>query len=486
MVRGLLLCWMLWPLVVWADASPRLWLELESRQVALGQPLHGVLQVQGIGLVLSGDDLAPLERDFYLADSGPYEAQEEGGRLPFTLFPRNSGTIILPPLQIRDVRSEAQSIEVTPAQANGVPLAVNSQVSTTTPWVRQQVLITLEVITSDRFSRLVVESPELPGFEVLPLDSEREQVETPHGERTRLRTGYALFALTPGKKSLRLPLVGYRLDGGTRRHFVLPEPELEVKALPPYVPPTLPVGRVVIESSLQTEGMLYPEELAILHLRLKAPMVPPHWLPPLHRRLVDNEKMRYLPAQSDYSAAPDGSGVNALAEHRIPLSTLAQGWLDLPTLELNYFDPVTGRLDRAIHQPPCPLVLGLAARLTLVLFVVVLLWKTVPELWCRVRTFIHCRREQKAALDDLARAQDTAALRAALRRYAAAVGGSANITLAQIQQQLEGVVGPETINDLSLASYAAVYGGDVSVLRATILEQLREKHFLPIGLCNTG
>lgn len=372
-----------------------------------------------------------------------------------------------------DVHSEPATITVAQARSQGVVLTVTPKISTTRPWVREQVLVTLEVITPDRFASLVIEPQPLPGFEVIPLASERERIETADGERTRLRIGLALFALLPGTHRMSLPPVQYRLDGGTRRLFLLPEPILEVKALPPYVPPTLPVGRINIETALERNGSLRPGELAILRLRLKAKAMPSHWLPPLYRSLSSNEQVRYLPPQSDYSEATDSFGVNAMAEHRIPLSALGQGRLALPTLKLDYFDPATGRLERIVHQPPRPIVFGFSIQIAIVMLILVgILW-AAPKLWRSATWLLRCRRERRAALDDLARAEDAATLRAGLRRYAAAAGGPSNISLGQLQQQLGEAVKPEMIKTLSVASYAPSQGEDLFVLRRAILEQLQ-------------
>lgn len=365
MVKGMLLLLGLLPLAVMA-VEPRVWIELESRQVELGQPLSGALHTRGIPQAPTPDDLKPLEQGFSLQEIGTVETSEIEGaalsRLPFTLYPRQSGTLTLPALAIAGRHSETLSVEVAAAQAQGVPLTVTLGISTTNPWVREQVLITMEVITPDRFASLAIEPPKLPGFEVIPLAGERVRLETAEGERTRLRSGLALFALTPGPQRLRLPHVHYRLDGGTRRLFPLPEPELEVKPLPPYVPPTLPVSRVRIDSTLEGGGVRLPHELGFWQLRLEADAVPPGWLPPLQRSLVNNSHIRFLPPQSEHSAAANVEGVNARVVHRVPFSALGDGRLALPTLRVDYFDPATGRLERAVHQPLRPLVLGIPAR----------------------------------------------------------------------------------------------------------------------------
>lgn len=474
MVRGLL--WLLCCLpfsTLAADA--RLWIELEQTSLELGQPLHGVLHARGGGSAPGGEVLQPLSREFAV-QSGVLETEQADSetdlphyRLDFTLYPRRSGTLTIPPLEFADSRSEALTVEVSPALSQGEALAVTPAISTIRPWVREQVLVTLEVITPDTLASLAIEPPELPGFEVIPLNSERERIETAQGERTRLRSGLALFALTPGSHAISLPPLRYRLDGGTRKRLPLPAFELEVKPLPPYVPPTLPVGKVSIDSSLEPRGLLRTRQLGFWHIALRADAVPPHWLPPLQPLLGSNDDVRLSPPRREYSTAADSRGVHARLDYRVPFHPLSDGRVALPELALDYFDPQSGRLERVVHRPPRPLSLGLVARLLLAaLLLAVLLW-SVPRVWRRGKALWRCRRERRAALIALSHAEDVAALRAALRRYAAADGSPGNITLTHWWQRHGGSLPAETMVTLAAASYGGRQDVDLPALRRVLL-----------------
>jgi len=481
MVRGLWLLWLL-PLTAMA-ADARVWVELETPTVELGQPLRGAVYTSGIEQGVARADLRPLERDFALGETAELASSrgqpEAGGTqhgLSFTLYPRQSGVFTLAPLTLAGVQSEPVAITVSEAHSQGVALSVTARISSTHPWVREQVLVTLEVITPERFASLEIEPQPLPGFEVIPLPGERDRVETAEGERTRLRAGLALFALTAGSHRLALPPVRYRLEGGTRRLFPLPEPVLEVKALPPYVPPTLPVGRVSIGSRLEPEGVLGTRALGFWHIGLQADAVPPHWLPPVQRMLVTDEAIRFLPAQSDYSAAADSTGLHARAEYRVPFIPLADGRLALPALTVQYFDPSSGRLERVVHRPARPLALGLAARLAAGAVMLALLLWGAPRLWRRGIALWQRQRDRRAALLELSEAADAAALRAALRRYAAAQGGPANLSLSAWQQRYGSKDQTEEIRSLIAASYSGRQDIELHTLRKRLLQGVRARH----------
>lgn len=102
------------------------------------------------------------------------------------------------------------------------------------------------------------------------------------------------------------------------------------------------------------------------------------------------------------------------------------------------------------------------------------LW-SVPGLWRRAVVLWRCRRERCAALEALGLAEDDAALRAALRRYAAAAGGSPNISLSALQWRLGRDIPPELISTLAIASYAPAQEIDLPGLRSRLQEQLKRR-----------
>lgn len=347
-------------------------------------------------------------------------------------------------------------------------IRVQTELSTTTPWVREAILIRMQAITPDRFASLAIEPSPLPGFELIPLAAERDYIDTPDGPRTRLRIGLALYALTAGVQKPALPAVHYRLSGGTRERLSLPQPELTVKALPPYVPPTMPVGRVAIHSQVDAPGWpgnwLNKGEMGFWHITLQADAVPAGWLPPLSSQLTASEAIRLLPADS----TADQQGVHARVDYRVPFTPLANGRAALPELRLQYFDPHTARLEWVSHRPARPLVLGLPLRLVLAAGLLAFVLWSAHKLSRWTRRRYGQWRERRAALNELMQASNTAGLRTALRRYAAAQHGAANLTLTQWHTQHPGKLPEELFEQLQQASYAGDHALGVEELRSRL------------------
>lgn len=448
LLQGLLLLWL--PLNL---PAAELRLELESHQLELGQPLEATLHYRGEHPPADAQ-LAPLRQDFSVQDIYLHQTTEpQEHTLAFTLYPRRSGRLTLPVLEHAGLKTTAQTLNVRPAHAGGETVTVSGSVSTTRPWVRQQVLLQLEVFTTDRFASLSIEPPELPGLTLIPLQAERERVDTPRGERTRLRIGLALFPLVAGSQQLRLPPVHYRLDGGTRLRLPLPEPRLEVKPLPIYLPPTLPVGRLQFDSRLETTGLLSTDEPGLWQIRLRAEGIPPQWLPSLRQQLIADEVLRLLPPQSDTTLHADHTGIWVERSLEVPFAAGSSGIHRLPWLTLDYFDPHSGRLERAEHRPAQPWVVSLPLRLGLAALLLALLAWRGPPLWRGMQRRRRQCRLAGEARQQLATASDSAAIRRALRHYAAALGGTGNLSLHQWQQQFGDEATEPLLQRLSDISY---------------------------------
>ena len=477
MVKGLLLLLLLPQLVLAGTSRTRL--QLAATQIEQGDPLRGTLLVTGNSAPPTLNALRPLEADFAVIPQGGWEdvAASQGHhsyRLVFNLYAKHTGHVVLPRLAVAGASTKPVVVTVTPAMARGGPIEVTQTLSSTRPWVRQQVLVMVEVITPDHFASLQIDRDQLPGFEVTPLLGKSEQVRTPSGMRTLLRAGWAVFALAAGHYRLELPAVKYQMDGGTQRRFPLVAPALDVKALPPYVPPTMPVGRVRIAVDGQPSGVLYPDRLAQWHVTVSAAAVPPSWLPPVVRSVHSSRAVRFLPAQQSLTSMPDHGGIHGRLEYTLPFKPLADGLLRLPNLELQYFDPNSGRLKRVLYHPARLLVLGIVVRLVAGMTLMFLLLWAMYRGWRWGRAMWMYRKACRQALAHMALATDAAAIRAALRHYIVAAGGVSSLSLSACRSFLDADNEmAEALSRLAAASYGRHQDIDLTSLRDCLIQKLR-------------
>ncbi len=218
-------------------------------------------------------------------------------------------------------------------------------------WQRQQVVLEISVKANDPFALLKTDKLVIPGMQVkaLPLVND---------EKTHLLTlRWKLYPHNSGKQQIKLPEIRYYLYGGTKARWQPPVQVIEVQALPPYMPPTLPVGKVEIESTLEPKGILKPGSLLYWHVTLHSKSVPSGQFPAILKQLQNTKGLEVLPVKVTMNNDQANTGFQL--DYLIPLKAKGTGRLALPELNWHWFNPRTARLEKASYQAPRPWVLAL-------------------------------------------------------------------------------------------------------------------------------
>lgn len=243
-----------------------------------------------------------------------------------------------------------------------VDLAWDMQLSATQLWQREQLLLTVTVQAPDAFAQLKTDKLVIPSMEVVPFPAVRE---TNVAGQTHLTRHWQLYPHSAGKQTLQLPAMRYYLNGGTREKWQPPLQTLEVNPLPPYLPPTLPIGAVSIDSHIAPSGILRPHSLAYWHISLHSTAVTTAQFPPLLKQLQTTHDLVVLPAK--VTATTDkATGIFRL-DYRIPVKAKSSGRLALPNLQWHWFDPKTARLEKVQYKPYRPWVLALWQQIMMLL-----------------------------------------------------------------------------------------------------------------------
>jgi hypothetical protein len=200
-----------------------------------------------------------------------------------------------------------------------------------------------------------------------------------------------------------------------------------VQALPPYLPPTIPVGQVQIASRIEPSGVLQPGYLAYWHIRLHSDAVNTAQFPPIIKQVVGVHGLVVFRATVGGVRDPPLQTV----DYRIPFKPTGNGRLALPVLHWHWFDPASGRLEQVQHEPPRPWVLGWAWRgilgtLAGLLFLMAGKWLTQKGIhayrrWHSCQQLRHC----------LQTGADVPIVRQAMRGCAYAHGWPANLSVRQ-------------------------------------------------------
>ncbi len=452
-------------------------------RVEQGKAFDLLIEARDMELRLETVDLSAIKKAFRLVASD-YSKSRDGTRqfLSLRLYPRLTGKVHLPPLVAGPGRSPPLDIEVMAARANEEPIRLTYRQSASTLWERQQLRVEVEVQTPDQFAslRLDEEEARLSGFEIIPLPPSRDWIDVDGKRRTRLRIGWLLFPLASGMQTLELPAIGYHLGGARRARYFLPVLTLQVRPLPPYIPPTLPVGKLGMTSTITPGGWLSSGELAEWTIHMQSDSLLPFWFPAVLRQLKSTTQIHFFPASTTRQTRPDRTGMHSQVVHHIPFKPLNNGRVELPALQFQYFDPERGRLVDVSHAPARPWTLSPLLQVVLPLLLLAVLYRPLRHVLRNLAHYLQRRKLTRQALTHLAEARSLADIQQALRQFARAEGWPQNFSLTAWQRRFESryrhnQVLRDALQELANACYARAPQVDVEALKGRLREGLLKR-----------
>jgi len=342
---GALLCLLLVASSAAAGAA-ELALALRSTTVEWGQPLRG-------HVTFTGDqdpgsiDLGALDEGFHLERGFTELSQTESGltvrREAVSLYPRRLGEQSVPALTHGGARSLPVPIVVLPPRPEDAAVEVSVRVPDRRLKAGQQLVIRVDVATTDPRVRVETEPLRLPGAETHLLPA----TETTDGPQIRRSLGWAVVLRSTGAHSIDLPPLRYQLFGRDLHRFHFPALHVEVEPIPAYVPITVPVGQVAVASTLAGE-----RANRHWHLVVETDGQLPAGVPELQAELATLAGVDASRIAATQRTEARADGVRTVVELRAPLPALLVGiGADLP-VTLRYFDPVAGRLQVHTHRLP--------------------------------------------------------------------------------------------------------------------------------------
>jgi len=335
-------------------------------------------------------------------------------------------------------------------------------ISSTEVWEREQIIVNVSATTPDLFSSLQQESFRIKGLDIYPIKPTNARIEKDGNKQAELQAGWIIYPIADGQYKIKLPNVQYELNGVIRHSIPIPAFSISVNALPAYIPPTMPVGKITLKQSLSSAALVNTNTLTYWKLQLNGIGLPAHWLPAVLRQIKSNDEIRYSPITSERSNLTDPGGMHSQVIHTIPLKALANGKLELPALRVQYFDPDEGRLKALDIETNNIFALSYIWRIAILLVLGGLLYKTIKLL----KTVIHRkwlkRKRIKQALAQICQANTAYAIRTALNHIALAESWPDNLSISawyfrwnekyKVQEDLDNLLA-----SLSIACYSNRY-----------------------------
>ncbi|MGC8732008.1 MAG: hypothetical protein ACP5RC_07080 [Halothiobacillaceae bacterium] len=283
-------------------------------------------------------------------------------------------------------------------------LGIEAHLANPTPWLREEVLLTVEVLDDRSIIEQIIAPWTPPGVIVRPLGSRQERVQTPEGVRIRHRHLWGVMPLYPGPLTLQPPTVEARVSGGQRLPLIPPILRLEARPLDPLLPVDVPVSLLSLSALPLPEavprGRPFTWNLAVEGQGLSVRGIE-RWL---KEALRDTGSLRVYPPDITLRDGIDPTQpLRQRVEVRLTLEPRTSGTITLPELVLPYLDPADGqlRLTRLEGGPVAvqhPLWLALRPWLpwfagAMLLAAVVIPLQRCGRRWLARRAWLHSLRE---------------------------------------------------------------------------------------------
>ena len=355
--------------------TSKLLLFIEKSDYMLGRPIRAELFGVALKTKITDIDLSKLNKNFgVLTDYSVNDTRDKRWPnqpvqiLKFKLYPRYIGKIIIPHLSANDLKTKEREIDVN-IGGTGEPKISSS---TNKPYERQQFILNISIKSDDSTSRLSIsEDFKINGFESTSLPFIR--IKEINGTYTN-KIGWALTALKSGEQKIELPPVEYSVSGVLRKQFYLPHNIINIKPLPSYVPPTLPIGEITLESQPPYTWLIQADTLAYWKINIKGEVNNAYRLPAILRQIKSNSHFQFLPVNSKHLSEISNNNLLSITNYTIPFKALSSGFLKLPDLTIQYFDPNKGGIKDVTYKSSRVFVLGLFWEITLGIFVFYLIY----------------------------------------------------------------------------------------------------------------
>jgi hypothetical protein len=362
------------------------------------------------------------------------------------LYPRAVGEAVLERIALGGAVAGPLRVTVAPTVRNGIGgtprwIPLPDQV-----WQGQTFEIGVDMALMHPSNQIALDDAVLPGFDPQPLPRQTDSLDGIEVVRLRWRG----TALQPGRHRLELPPIEQR--GRGRWRFFLRAPEVRIVPLPSYLPPSVPVGKVTLESALLDDGARLFWEV-IVRNRGRLPDASYGLRAALAGAAgIDPERIEVSAVETD-----PATGI-ALQRYRAPLPDWSFGWGEGPAVSLRYFDTGAGQLAEIQTRLPPAWRLPTYAAFTLVVIGVILLAAFAAWLVRTTRRILAQRRFRQ----QLAQAPDAHALRRLL------ITSTGSPTLADWAATQRDPAWTEVVGSINKACFATASQLDPAVRRKTL------------------
>ena len=462
-------------------ATAQLILFTDKTEGTLGRPIRAELYGISLNTKITDINLQALSKDFgVITDYVTTNTTDKRWPnqpiqiLKLKLYPRKAGKIIIPALTANHVISKNKQIYIKNEQT-GVPLLSLSKVK---PFQREQIVALINISSPDSTSRLTIkQNMDSADFESRPLHFKR--IKKQNGSY-QLQIGWTLSALKSGSLNLEFPPVEYSVSGILRKKFYLPKQTINVKVLPSYLPPTIPVGNISFKSRFSHTGILQPGTISYWNIELSGKQNNAYRLPAILKQIKSDSNVKFLPVNSERTTNSTYKNTISSVTHSIPFKANSSGLLKLPELHLQYFDPISEKIKTKLLQTENIIVLNLFLKSLILIIIFIslgyLLWQGYT-LW---QKYYLAKIKRNLAIQILQTNTSIKAIQKSIHLIAEAEYWSDNLTINQwgdlwgrkykVNDNFTGL-----INHLNVCVYSVNDKNNINKVKQQLLESITNR-----------
>ncbi len=481
--------------------------EIEPDQINLGDSFQLTITIEKV-TTHQTPDLLPLQRDFEINATehrvsttivnGQMETLNQWAIL---LTPKRAGTLTIPPIRVGQEESASLTIGVSAQgrvsnsqQKQTKPihfshekrLQIKTETTPKTPYVNQEVLLTIKLIHQDQLLDAHYQPPSLEDGLMLPLgDSEQYQLVEKNQIFTVEEQRYALFPQKPGAqimKGAQFEALVYR--GLPERMRARGKPALlHVKKIPPNIQATqwLPAKALsMTEEYSDDQGQFDVGTTLIRTIKIEARALPAELLPTLKADPQDH--FGVYPEKPTLKNSIHKQDVAGIKTIRITYLLNQPGEIKLPAYKLIWFNTKTEKeetielpektltiigaektpssssslpiIDATSHLPPSPVITKNRIIWVVASIIAALMLLVIIMILKRKKLSIKARRKPLHHLEKACKKNDPIQAREALLAFARAKFKGSILNLEDIKQQTDDMRLIEELDKLSAALYA--------------------------------
>lgn len=466
---------------VWSGGALAAALEarLDRPASLLGEAVSLTIEARGLeqdgvdrdALNLDALDLAPLEAEFEIF-ARTLSRAPASQTLVLTLYPRASGALRIPPLQVGAQRTAALPLHVASRREDRSPVDIQVQMTPAAPWVGEPARLSLSVCDNDGLSWQRPALPTESGRELRALNEDAGPDEVAGERCTRTRFHWTLVPTREGAARVVMPMLDAGLFGQRLRYSV-PTLDYVAGALPAWLPETIPpVAPRVQAAPLPTRWPL--QRPLTWQIEIEGAYSADALKSLLAMQLRETPALGVYPPLIEALAPADPASTRTRHRVTLTLQPRARGELELPVLNLPWYDPVRERLDRRVVPAQSIAVfdprLQTAGRAGAGLVTLALLGVLGRLLQRAVRWRLRRRR----GLQAIRQAQDAAQLMQAVRRFSLtgqARAPSLGAWLDRLQQETGGLAAADAVRRLEQQQFGLARV-DLPLLRQAFVDAL--------------